>query len=152
MQVARDWLRADEIELDRRLATKREVLEESARLLAARLGGSPAAILDALWHRESIGSTALGLGVALPHARLAELAAPVAAFLRLRQPVDFDAPDDKPVEFVLALLLPQTDAQRQLNLLAAIAGCFAERDFRERLLGAATAAQARALLDGGVSR
>jgi PTS system nitrogen regulatory IIA component len=103
-------------------------------------------LLEALCRRESLGSTALGRGVALPHARIDNLSSPVGAFLRLLPPVAFDAPDDKPVEFVLALLLPARDPQRQLDLLAAIAEKFSDGSFRQQVADVADPAAAWCLL------
>ena len=150
MAQGHDWLRVEEIELDLRLGSKRAVIDELARLLAARQGGARQQVFEELWRREALGSTALGRGVALPHARTAGLDSPLAAFVRLRQPVAFEAPDDKPVEFALGLLLPQRDPQRQLDFLAGIATRFSEPDFRSRLLDATTPVEVRRLLIAGV--
>jgi len=76
---------------------------------------------------------------------------PVGAFLRLGQPAAFDAPDDKPVEFVLALLLPCRDPQRQLNLLAAVVEKFSDGPFRDRVAHAVDPAAAWRVLTAGVS-
>jgi PTS system nitrogen regulatory IIA component len=150
MDAVHPWLRAQDIELEARPPSKRAVLETLSRLLAARLGTTPRAVFDALWQREALGSTALGRGVALPHARLAELPSAVGAFLRLQHPVAFDAPDDKPVEFVLALLLPRRDPQRQLDLLAGIAAKFSEATFRAQVAEAPDASAVQGLLTAGL--
>lgn len=152
MDDSRQWLRTQEVELDVRAAGKRGVLSEASRLLAARTGTAPQILFDALWHRESLGSTALGHGVALPHARLDTLAAPVGAFMRLGQAVAFDAPDDKPVEFVIALLMPHREPQRQLRLLAAIAERFSEGTLRDHVAAAADTTAAWRLVTGTLSR
>jgi len=146
-----EWLRIEEIALDVRLASKRSVLDELSRLLATRLGVTPSTILAALWQREDVGSTALGRGMALPHARLPQLETAVGAFVRLQLPVAFDAPDDEPVVFVPALLLPTHDAQQQLNLLAEVAGKFSETRFREQLTDARDAGEVRDLLTLGTA-
>jgi len=127
------WLHPDDIELDVRLPNKRMALEALSGRLAARQGGSRQAVFQALWERETLGSTGLGHGVALPHARLPGLATPIAAFLRLHQAIPFDAPDDKPVGLVLGLLLPRRDPQRQLQLLAHIAWLFSDARIREQI-------------------
>ena len=71
--------------------------------------------------RESLGSTGVGNGVALPHARLAGLKAPFALLARLRNAIDFEAIDDEPVDIVVLLLLPETANGEQLNALACVA-------------------------------
>jgi PTS system nitrogen regulatory IIA component len=143
------WLQPDDIELDVRLPNKRMTLEALARHLAARHGGDPHAVFVALWEREALGSTGLGHGVALPHARLPGLKTPIGAFLRLHQAIAFDAPDDKPVALVLGLLLPRQEPQRQLELLAHIAGLLSEARFREEV-GQADDAHIVAKLFAGV--
>jgi PTS system nitrogen regulatory IIA component len=133
MNTSDPWLRAQEIELDVPLSDKRMVLMSLSQRLAERQGGSPLDVFDALWQRELLGSTGLGHGVALPHARLEGMAAPIGAFLRLRSALPFDAPDGNPVRLVLALLLPRQNAKRQLQLLAQVADVFADAVLRDRV-------------------
>jgi PTS system nitrogen regulatory IIA component len=90
-------------------------------------------IYDCLLARERLGSTGLGHGVAVPHARLAQSKTPLAAFVELKQGVAFDAPDNQPVYLVLALLVPADASQTHLELLAEIAGLFATPGFAEKL-------------------
>lgn len=144
--AAHSWLRPEAVQLDARAGSKRSVLEQLSRLLALRLGTSPWPVLDALVQREALGSTALGCGVALPHARLATLQEPVAAFMQLWHPVPFDAPDEEPVRFVVGLLLPRRDPERQLELLAGIATRFSSADFRMKLAQAGDVRSAWMLL------
>ena len=143
------WLSADDVELDVRLADKRTSLATLARRLAARRGGSSQEVLDALWDRETLGSTGVGHGVALPHARLAGLSEPIGALLRLHRAIDFDAPDGKPVDLILGLLLPRGEPQRQLDFLARIAGLLADARFREQLARAGRAETVAKLLERG---
>lgn len=133
MDTLRYWLQADDIELDVRSPDKRVALAALARRLAAQCGGEPQTVFHALWEREGLGSTGLGHGVALPHARLAGLLLPVTVFHRLQPAIAFDAPDGKPVGLVLALLLPLRESQRHLKLFAHIAGLLSEAQFREEL-------------------
>ena len=62
--------------------------------------------VDALQERESLGPTGVGHGVALPHARLPDLTEVVGVFIRLEQPIDFDAVDRQPVDLIFALFAP----------------------------------------------
>jgi len=121
------------IRLDLRAASMRQVLDEAARLLAAQHGLRADEVAAALWEREQLASTALGQGVALPHARIKGLREPHAAYLRLAPPLAFDAPDDRPVSDVFVLLVPERANERHLQLLAAIAEMFAEPAFRDGL-------------------
>ncbi|MGO9701194.1 MAG: PTS sugar transporter subunit IIA [Xanthobacteraceae bacterium] len=81
----------------------------------------PDRILSELSKREELGSTGVGGGVALPHARFHQIDKPFGILLRLRKPIDFDAVDGKPVDTICLLLLPETQAGDQLGALACIA-------------------------------
>jgi len=122
------------------------VLGAAAWLLAD--GEDSAPIAFALRERESRASTVLGDGVALPHARIAGLEECRAAFLRLEHPVDFEAGDGRPVDLVLALLVPEHDVNAQLQRLAEIADRFANPDYRAALRNARDAGHLRQLLGG----
>jgi PTS system nitrogen regulatory IIA component len=101
------FLGADNIALDLPAASKQKVIETAAdRLCRGDDDGDGKAILQALNAREQLGSTALGRGVALPHARADVLGEPRVALMRLEQPVDFDAADGDPVDLVLAVVWP----------------------------------------------
>jgi PTS system nitrogen regulatory IIA component len=70
--------------------------------------------------REELGSTGIGGGIAIPHARIEHLTMPFGVVARLRRPLDFDAVDGQPVDLVFLLLLPIAPASEQLNALAAV--------------------------------
>jgi len=107
--------------IDQRFASKTQCLNELARRAAAALGIEAAPIAEALRHRESLGSTGLGNGIALPHARLTTISQPFCLLVRLREPLAFDAVDEKPVDLVCLVLLPAAPSCEQLNVLAGIA-------------------------------
>ncbi|MDH5823997.1 PTS sugar transporter subunit IIA [Luteimonas sp. RD2P54] len=144
-----DLLAADRIAVLSGPASRAAVLDAVARLLGADPfdAGRVAAMLR---EREAQCSTGIGHGVAIPHARGGD--APVAAFLRLSQPVDFAACDGEPVDLVFAMRVPGDRPQDHLLILADLADCFADAAFRERLRAAADAEALRALLLGGARR
>jgi PTS system nitrogen regulatory IIA component len=78
-------------------------------------------ISSALLKREELGSTGTGGGIAIPHARIPCLNKPFGVLVRLRQPIDFDAIDDQPVDLLFLLLLPPESNKEQLNALAFVA-------------------------------
>ncbi len=78
-------------------------------------------IASEILKREDLGSTGVGGGIAIPHARVADLAAPFGLIARLRRAIDFEAIDGKPVDIVFLLLLPTAAAGEHLNALAAVA-------------------------------
>ena len=94
---------------------------------------SRATVTDNLFARERLGSTGLGHGVAIPHGRIKGLKNPLAAVIRLGQPIPFDAPDDEPVNLLIFLLVPEAATQRHLEILSEIAELLSDRDLRERL-------------------
>ncbi len=107
--------------VDQRFATKAQCLDALSRLAAAALGLEPALIAEALHHREALGSTGLGNGIALPHARLAPVEQPFCLLVRLHEPLGFDAVDEKPVDLVCLVLLPAAPASEQLHVLSCVA-------------------------------
>jgi len=119
--------------LDIDAVSKRGVFERVAALFEERHGLASAKVTDGLHARERLGSTALGHGVALPHARIKGLTQPVAAYVRTRLPIAFDAPDGKPVADMIVLLVPEKATDLHLQLLAEVAQMFADPSFRERL-------------------
>lgn len=81
-------------------------------------------IFDHLVARERLGSTGLGAGVALPHSRLSGIDTPVGALITLTEPIDYDSPDNKPVDIIFCLVVPDTDNEEHLQLLAQLAELF----------------------------
>ena len=137
----------DDVLLDVDAATREDLLSRAAAFMAARHGLSAPAVRDALTARERLGSTALGHGVALPHARMQGLRKPVAAFLRTRAPIAYDAPDGRPVSQFLVLLVPAEAREHHLELMGCAACQFADRDFRVRLKSAANSSAVADLFD-----
>ena len=119
-----------------KVKTKKQLLQElSAR--AARLTGlQERYIFDTLLQRERLGSTGLGQGIAIPHGRIRGLTQARGAFVRLKEPIPFDAPDGKPVAQLFVLLVPEHATEQHLQLLSELAQMFSERNFRDRLAGA----------------
>src|SRR5262245_17675325 len=95
-----DFLSPADVMLDLRAAKKRELLQDLAHRAAEKTNVSPEKIATELLKREQLGSTGTGGGVAIPHARLPELKKPFGMLIRLVQPIQFDAIDDKPVDLV----------------------------------------------------
>lgn len=128
--------------------SKKRILEQAARLLAANAEEPPSEqIFERLLERERLGSTGLAGGVALPHARMPGIAESRGAFLRLAEPVPFDALDGAPVDLVFALLVPEDATDEHLQLLARLAGMFSDSALRDRLREA-DAEEAIAILTG----
>ena len=115
-------------------SSKKKVLEELGKLFEGSAPGlTQDGVFDRLLERERLGSTGLGYGIALPHARIPDLEQARGAFLQLRVGVDFDAIDNQPVDLVFALLVPEAATQEHLQLLAGLATLFSQTTFCERL-------------------
>jgi PTS system nitrogen regulatory IIA component len=114
-------------------ATADQAISGIARFLASRHGLSDTAVRAGLAERERIGSTALGCGVAIPHARLKGLSRPVGVFVRTKLGIPFDAPDGKPVTDMVVLLVPWEATEEHLVILAELATMFSDREFRDEL-------------------
>jgi nitrogen PTS system EIIA component len=116
-----DFLSAADVTIDAAFADKRKLLEELARRAAPRVDLDPLLILAELEKREELGSTGMGGGVAVPHARFHQLRKPFGMLVRLKKPIEFDAVDGKPVDTIALLLLPDARQGEQLGALACIA-------------------------------
>lgn len=118
--------------------SRKHTLDLLGELFARASGGRVSATeaFEAMISRERLGCTAVGNGVAMPHGRLGGIEAPLGAFLRLARPVNFDTPDDTPVDLVFALLVPEDCQACQSQELATLAKLFADAGFRERLRSA----------------
>jgi len=119
--------------LDADVADRAALFAKLGERCGARYGVAPQDVVAGLMARESLGSTGLGQGVAVPHSQIAGLSAPVAMYVRPGAPLDFDAPDGKPVCDVIALFVPEGANTMHLNLLADVAQRFCDQHFRERL-------------------
>ena len=103
-----------------RARDKDAALAELAKRAGALLGVPAAPIGLALAAREALGSTGIGAGIALPHARVSLSATPLALFARLERPISWDSIDQKPVDLVFLLLSPIEPADIHLKVLAMV--------------------------------
>ena len=131
----------EDILLGRDIPNKSRLFDEIARHVEQRHGLPARDTVENLSAREALGSTAVGHGVAIPHARIGGLDKLIAVFVRPTSAIAFDAPDRKPVSAVLALLVPEQSLQEHLQVLAECARLFSERSFREQLGACANAAE-----------
>lgn len=121
-------------------SSKKRLFEQAGQMFQASHGVSGTEVFDSLFSREKLGSTALGYGIAIPHGRLKHLKETACAFLRLKTPADFDAPDQQPVDLVFILLAPAAATDVHLQILGELAAMFSDEDFRARLRAAPDAA------------
>jgi nitrogen PTS system EIIA component len=142
-----DFLTPDRVLLDVRARDKTQLMNEVARSFGRLVPGLTAeAVQAALAAREQLGSTGLGAGFALPHARIEGLDAFVGLFVRLAKPIDFQAIDGKPVTMVFVLLIPSETTIPHVAALAAISRKFRDADLVTSLRRARTHVEAFSVL------
>jgi len=132
-----NFLTIERISCNNPAGSKKRVLEEVGRLLATSTPGlTQDMVFDKLLERERLGSTGLGQGIGLPHARMAGVGQACGAFVQLRSGVDYDAIDNQPVSLVFGLLVPEEATEEHLQLLAKLAALFSNTAFCQRLQNA----------------
>ncbi|WP_373414166.1 PTS sugar transporter subunit IIA [Ensifer aridi] len=111
-------LSEEDITLDLATKGKHSALSKIAVKIARRTGLDDREVLRGIWRRERLGSTAIGRGIAVPHALLRSISSPVASFTRLAPPIDFKSTDLDPVDLVFTLLWPRSEARTFLPALS----------------------------------
>ena len=140
-------LTADHIRYDIAISSKKRLLEELAGLLSQqRTALDKDTVCRTLTERERLGSTGIGGGIALPHGRLNGINECVAAAIRLKEPLDFNAPDEQPIGLAIALLVPADATKQHLQILAELARLFHDAERRDKILKAPDIAGLVALL------
>lgn len=145
MKLVASLLPVSNIVIDLEATSKKRVFEQAGLLFENQQGIGRAQVFDSLFAREKLGSTALGQGIAIPHGRVKGLREAVGGFFRLTTPVQFDAPDGKPVNLVFVLLVPEQATEHHLHILSELAQMFSDKTFREKLLTVAEPREAHAL-------
>jgi PTS system nitrogen regulatory IIA component len=128
-----DLLPESNIALDVVATSKKRLFEQIGQLFEDHAQIARSVVFDSLFARERLGSTGLGLGVAIPHGRIKGLPKALGAFVRPLQPIPFDAPDGKPVGQIFVLLVPEQATEEHLELLSELAQMFSEKTFRDQV-------------------
>jgi PTS system nitrogen regulatory IIA component len=135
------------------IGSKKRLLEVLGELLATDDPAlQPETVFERLLERERLGSTGLGHGIALPHARVKEVREAVGALVQLQRGVDFDAIDEKPVDLAFALLVPESATEIHLQLLSRLATMFSDAKLRNDLREAGSAEEVLEILDAWEDR
>jgi len=146
MNLITPLLRPGNVLADLDTTSKKRLFEQAGQLFQDSHGVSATDVFDSLFSREKLGSTALGYGIAIPHGRIKHLADTACAFIRLKTPIDFDAPDRQPVDLVFILLAPAAATDMHLQILGELAAMFSDEAFRARLRDAPDAARLHDLI------
>lgn len=106
-------------------ASKKKTLEIIAEQISLHVPAiNTKDLFNSLINRERLGTTGLGRGVAIPHCRSKACLEPTGLFIRLAEPIDFDAVDRAPVDLIFALIVPEESTQEHLDILQALAERF----------------------------
>ncbi|MCB1858916.1 MAG: PTS IIA-like nitrogen regulatory protein PtsN [Gammaproteobacteria bacterium] len=143
-----NFLSAGRIKPRSEATSKKRVLEEIGDLLSSSVPDlPPERIFDKLLERERLGSTGVGQGIALPHARIQGVSVAKGALIHLEAAVDFDAIDNQGVDLVFGLIVPEMATEEHLKLLAQLATLFSDQDFCGRLRDATTSDQMLSIIE-----
>ena len=146
MNLISKTLAISHVALDMDVTSKKRLFEQIGLLFENEDRISRASVFDALFAREKLGSTGLGVGVAIPHGRIKNLRDTVAVFVRAKEGIPFEAPDNEPVRLVFAMLVPEHATEQHLHMLSELAQMFSDSDLRECLLAEADASAVHKLL------
>src|SRR5919206_5060987 len=146
MSLVGKLLNPSHVLVDLQASSKKRLFEQAGLLFENLDGLAKSVVFDSLFAREKLGSTGLGQGVAIPHGRIKGLKEALGAFMRLAQPVPFDAPDGKPVSLVFVLLVPEKATEKHLQILSELAQMFSDKTLREAMTSAADAATLHQLI------
>lgn len=129
MLIAALLINADNIICHDTATSKKRIIENLSQLLAKNTEATTAdTIFQALFERERLGSTGLGKGVAIPHARIPGITHTIAAMMTLESPVNYDSADNKPVDIAFGLLVPEDGNDQHLQQLARLVGLFRDEE------------------------
>jgi nitrogen PTS system EIIA component len=133
MNIITRFLSSDDIVVGLDVPDKRRALEAAASMVEHHHHIHRDAVVQALWRREQIGSTGIGHGIAIPHARIPGISEPIVLLMRTKRPMVFGAPDHKPVSVLFVILVPEDTNEEHLQILATVSAMFSDRRFRDRL-------------------
>lgn len=136
------------VAVDLGASSRKQALQAMSDIAADLTGLAPRDIFDAVLQRERLGSTGVGQGVAIPHARLPGVDEVVGVFARLRSPVDFESIDGRPADLIFMLIAPEDAGAEHLKALARVSRLLRREDVRQRLRAAPDADAVHAVLAG----
>ena len=101
--------------------SKKRALEMISEIVAMRTGQNPTELFECMLSREKVGSTGIGNGIAIPHARMHSTDQAIAVLLQCESPIEFDSIDNRPVDLLFALLVPDAQCKEHLKTLSSMA-------------------------------
>jgi len=140
-------LSPERIFINTEISSKKRLLEFIATQVSDQYQLTQATLYNNLLDRERLGSTGLGKGFAVPHARLADLDSAVGLFIKLENPINFEAPDNKPVDLVFAIIIPDHATDQHLQTLSALAKVFSQASVCEAIRQASFSEEVVSIID-----
>ena len=147
----RDILAPEAVAAHQRATSKKQLFQEIGARAGDVYGLPQRAVFEALMDRERLGSTAMGRGVAAPHARIGAADRSLGVFLRLDKPIAFDAMDDEPVDLVFALIAPEDAGADHLRALARVSRALRDAGICAKLRSCADASAVHAVITENAS-
>ncbi|MCK9991674.1 MAG: nitrogen PTS system EIIA component [Alphaproteobacteria bacterium] len=141
-----DILKPEGVIASLRARGKKQALQELSAAASKLCGFDAQHILDKLLARERLGTTGVGQGIAIPHAKFAEAKQVMGLFARLEQPIDFESIDDRPVDLIFLLIAPEDGGAEHLRTLARVSRLLRNQELCAKLRGSQDRAALYALL------
>ncbi len=118
--------------------SKKRALEMISEIVAQHTGQSSTELFECMLSREKMGSTGIGNGIAIPHARMFSSDEAVAVLLQCQEPIEFDAIDNRPVDLLFALLVPEDQCKQHLKTLSSMAERLNDKQVLKQLRNASS--------------
>jgi PTS system nitrogen regulatory IIA component len=145
MEIA-DLITPESVVCNLKATSKKQALQELSSRIAKLTNRRERAIFDVLLERERLGTTGVGMGIAIPHGKLPDLDRPYGMFAKLERPIDFEAIDEQPVDLIFLLLAPESAGADHLKALARVSRLLRNKSICEKLRGSDSADALYALL------
>ena len=129
------------------ISSKKKLLEFIADTISEQFALTQTSIYNNLLDRERLGSTGLGHGFAVPHARLSGQETTIGCFIRLDQAINFEAMDRQPVDLIFCIIIPENATEEHLQILSSLAKIFSQDQIRASIRDASTAEQIIQIID-----
>jgi PTS system nitrogen regulatory IIA component len=144
------YIARDDVVLDLNVISKEQLFDSVDQHMHMRHGVTKGQVAMHLRNRERVGSTGLGKGIAIPHARVKDLANVRLGYFRLKSPIAYEAPDQKQVTDVFVLLVPDQANQEHLDILATLCRCVRDHRFQQRMHGCKSVEDVETLFEASV--
>ena len=145
-----DMLSSDAMLINFDGTSKKQVLDELSKIAEKKLKINSRTLLESLTKREKLGSTAVGNGIAIPHANVSNIEKPYVFVSTLINGLDFNSTDDQPVDIVFLLIAPDNNRSENLQALALISRLLRNNELTTKLRGCKNTESALAVISQSI--